>query len=98
MLAGGSGREDRKQQDQDSQVDKVLVILTGDTSFRSQRIHSSVNDFVSMQHGKVSCILVVNGDMHLFRELDDSISPCHVEGAFWILYYLVFHEMIPSAQ
>ena len=49
------------------QVDKVLVILTGDTSFRRQLIHSAINDLVSMQHGKVSCILTLNGDMHLFR-------------------------------
>ena len=49
------------------QVDKVLVILTGDTSFHSQGLHSAINDLVIMQHRKVSCILTVNGDMHLFR-------------------------------
>ena len=80
------------------QVDKFLVILTGDTSFHSQGIHISINDLVSMQHEKVSCILTLNGDMHLFRELDDRLYPCHGEGAFWLLQYLDLHEMIPSAQ
>ena len=57
------------------QVSKVLVLLNGDTSFHSHGLCSAVYAIVSMQHGKVICLIIVNGDRHLVRELEDRLFP-----------------------
>ena len=52
------------------QVGKVMVLLNGDTSCHIQGLLSDVNALISMQHGKVSCLLIVNGDRHLVRYIE----------------------------
>ena len=47
------------------QVVEVLVLLTSDTSFISQGLLISIYALVSIHHGKVSCLLLVNGDINL---------------------------------
>ena len=51
------------------QLGEVMVILIGDTSCHGQGLRSAVYAIVSMHHGKVHCLLIFNGDMHLVREL-----------------------------
>ena len=64
------------------QVGEVMVLLTSDTSYYSQGLHSAVFTLVRIQHGKVSCMLTVNGDIHLARDLEDRIFLGHDEVAF----------------
>ena len=49
------------------QVGEVLFLLTGDTSCHIQGLSSAVYAIVSMQHGELSCLLIVNGYCHLVR-------------------------------
>ena len=51
------------------QVGEVLLLLAGDISCHNQGPLSDIYDLVHMQHGKVSCLIKVNGDMHLVRDL-----------------------------
>ena len=64
------------------QVGEVLVILNGEKSCNRQGIRSSVYDLVNVQHGKVGCLPIFNGDRNLFRELEDILAPGHGEGSF----------------
>ena len=80
------------------QVGEVLVLLTDDTSCHGQGICIYVYSIVIMHHGKVGCMLIVNGNMHLVRDIEDRIVPGTGEGALWILKSLDTHEMIPRDQ
>ena len=80
------------------QVGEVLVILTGEKSCHSQGLHSAVYALVSMYYGEVTCLLMVNGDGHLFRELEYRLVPGHVERSVWILKSLELHEIIMRDQ
>ena len=51
------------------QLSEVLVLLSGDTSCHIQGLRSAVYDFVSIQHEKVSFMLIVTVDRHLVRDL-----------------------------
>ena len=51
------------------QVSEVLFILTGNTYCHIQVLCSYVYSLVSMHHVKVGCLLIVNGGMHLVKEL-----------------------------
>ena len=53
---------------------------------------------MSIQHGKMGCILIVNGDIHLARELEYRPFPGHVKGDFWIIKSLELHEIILRDQ
>ena len=75
-----------------------MVILTGDSSCNSQGTQIYFYALVSMQHGEVSCLLILNGDRHLLRDLEDIIVPGHGEGCFWIIKSLELHEMILRIQ
>ena len=78
---------------------EVLVLLTGDTSCNSQGLlRSTVYSLVGMHNEKVGCMIVVNGDRHLVRNIEDRIVLGHGEGAFWILKSLEIHEIILRAQ
>ena len=77
---------------------KVLVVLTGDTSCHGQGLCSAVYSLVSMHHGMVGCIFVVNGDMHLLRELGEIIVPGHGQVNFWLIKYLELHDIILRAK
>ena len=79
-------------------VGKFLVLLTGELSCHIQGLHSTVYALVIMQHGKVSCILIVNGDRHLVRELEDRLVPDQGEVSFWTINSLDLHEMILRDQ
>ena len=76
----------------------ILVIITDDTSCHTQGLSSSVYALVSMQHWKMSCILIVNGDRHLVRDLEDRLVPINGSGDFWFLNYFELHEMILKDQ
>ena len=76
------------------QLGEVMVILTGDTSCHIQGLCIDEYDLVSMQHEKVSCLLIVNGDSHLVRDIEDRLVSDHSEGALWVLKSLELHEMI----
>ena len=80
------------------QVGKVLVILTGDTSYHYQGLRSAVYAILRMKYGSVSCILIVKGNRHLVRDLEDRLVPGHGEVALCILKSLDLHEMILRAQ
>ena len=67
------------------QVGEVMVILAGDTSYHNKGLRSDIYTIVSIKHGKVSFMLIVNGDRHLFREIVERLLPCHGEGSLWIL-------------
>ena len=77
---------------------EVLVLLSGDTSCYSLVIHSYVYAIVIMQHGKGICLLIVNGDRHLVRDLEDRLVPINGSGDFWFLNYFELHEMILKDQ
>ena len=62
----------------------VLVILIGDRSFHRQGIRSDVYALVIIKNGKVSCLLIANGDMHLVRELENRCIPGHGEGSLFV--------------
>ena len=79
------------------QVGEVLIILNGDTSCHIKGLHSYVYAILSTQNGKVCCLLIVNDDRHLVRELDDRLVPGHGEGVFWIFKSLELHETILRA-
>ena len=51
-----------------------------------------------MHHGKVSFLLIVNGDRHLVRDFEDRIVPGHGEVDVWIIKYLDLYEIIMRAQ
>ena len=51
------------------QVGEVLIILTGDTYCHIQGLYSALYALRSMQNGKVSCMLILNSDRHLLRDL-----------------------------
>ena len=61
---------------------EVLVLLTGEISIHSQGLRIAVYDLVSMKHGKVGFLLIVNGDRHLVRDIEDRFVPGHCEEAF----------------
>ena len=42
----------------------------------------------------VGCLLIVNGDWHLVRELEDIFVSSNSEGSLWLLKSLELHEMI----
>ena len=46
-------------------VGGVLVILTGEKFCHSRGLQSALYDLVSMKNGKVSFLLIVNGDRQL---------------------------------
>ena len=75
-----------------------MVLLAGDIYCYNQVIFSSKYSLISMLHGKLSCLLIVNDDRHLIRELEYRIFTGHGEGAFWLLNYLELHKMILRAQ
>ena len=52
------------------QVGEFLVLLTGDTSCHIQGLQSTVYALVIIHYGKVSCLLVVDGNRHLGIELE----------------------------
>ena len=52
---------------------------------------------VSMHYGKVIFLIVVNGDRHLFRELEDRLILGHGGVDFLIIKDLELHEMILKA-
>ena len=80
------------------QVREVLVIIDGEKSCNDQGLCSSGYALVSIQHGSVGCLFIVNGDKQLVRELDYILVPCHSEGAFWIIKSLNPHGIITRAQ
>ena len=51
------------------QVGEVLFLITGGTSCLIQVILSDVYDLVIMQHGRVVCMRIVNGDRHLVMDI-----------------------------
>ena len=77
---------------------EVLVLLTGDTSCDIQGLRSSENSIISIQHGKVSCMVIVSVNRHLIRYLENRLSPGHFEVAFWIIKSLGIHEIILRYQ
>ena len=77
---------------------EVIVFLTGDTYYNSQGISSAVYSIVNIHNGKSICLIIYNGDRHLFRELEDRLFPGQVEGAFYILKSLKLHERILKDQ
>ena len=80
------------------QLGEVLFLIGGDTSCHSQVLHSDVYSLLTMQHWRSSCFLIVNGDRHLVRELEDRLVQGRGEGEFWIIKSLDIHEMILSDQ
>ena len=80
------------------QVGEVLFILTGDTYCHVQRLISSLYSILSMHHEKLGCLLIVNGDRSLVRDIEDRLVPDHIEGALWIINYLDLHEIILRDQ
>ena len=70
---------------------EVVVLLASDRSCHSQGLHSDIYYLLIIQHGEVSCILIVNVDRHLIRDLEKRLFPCHGEGAFYILKSLELH-------
>ena len=75
-----------------------MVLLTVDTSCHIQVLCIDVYALISMHHGKVSCLIIVNGDSHLVRELENGLVTGHGEGALWFLKSLELHEIILRAQ
>ena len=57
---------------------EVLVLITGNTSFHGQLLLSTVYALVTMQHWKVGCLLLVNYDRHLVRDLEYRLLPGHI--------------------
>ena len=53
----------------------VLVLINSDTSCHGQRICSYVYALVSMYHGKVVCLFIVNGDKKLVRDFENRLVP-----------------------
>ena len=48
---------------------ETMVFFTGDTPCPEQGLCIDVYAFLRMQHGKVSCLFIVNDGSHLLREL-----------------------------
>ena len=71
-----------------------MVILTGDTFYHGQKLCSAVYDLVSMQHGNVGFLLILNGDIHRVRNLEAILVPGHSEEAFCLLKSLEIHGMV----
>ena len=76
----------------------VLVLLTGDTSCHIQGLHSTVYYLVGIQYGKVSCMIIVNGDSQRVRDIEERFFPGHSDGAFWLLKSLEIHKIIMRDQ
>ena len=70
---------------------EALFLLAGDSSCYGQGLSSAVYSLVSMQHGEVILLLIVNVHRHLVRDLEDRLVPGHGEGSFWILKSLEIH-------
>ena len=70
---------------------EVMAILAGDTSCHIQGLRSVLYALVIMNRGKMSFMIIDNGDSHLVRDIEYRIFPCHDEGAFWIITYLDIH-------
>ena len=79
-------------------MSEVLVLRTGDISCHIQVTYSNIYALVSMKHEKASCMIIVNDDRHLFRDLEDRLVPGHSEREFFIIKSLDIHEMIPRDQ
>ena len=77
---------------------QVGEVMVGYTSFYIQGIQISIHDLVSMQHGKVGCLLIVNSARHLLIYLEDILVLGHGEGPFYILKYLELHKIILRDQ
>ena len=75
-----------------------MVILTGDTFCNGQKLCSAVYDLVSMQHGNVGFLLILNGDIHRVRNLEAILVPGHSEEAFCLLKSLEIHDMVLRGQ
>ena len=61
------------------QVSEVLILFTGETSYHSQVLRSAIYSLVIIHNGKVGFMLIVNGDRHLIKELEDRLVPGHVK-------------------
>ena len=77
---------------------EVLVPLAGDKSCNIQGLCSAVYGLLSIHHGKPSCLLIVNGDRCLVRDIEDILVPGHFGGAFFIFKPLELHEIILRYQ
>ena len=80
------------------QVGDFLFLITGDTSCHIQGLRSSVYSILIMRHVKVSCLLILDGDRHLVRYLEEILYPGHGEVALWVMKSLGLREMILRDQ
>ena len=62
------------------QLGEVMFLVGGDTSCNIQVLRSDLYALVIMKHWRASCLLTVNGDRHLVRELEDRLVPGRGEG------------------
>ena len=79
-------------------MSEVLFLLTDEKSYHGQELCSAIYSLVSMQHSKMGCLLIVNDNRHLFRELEYILVIGHSEGALWLLKSLELHEIILRDQ
>ena len=50
-----------------TQVGEILILITGDKYCHGQGLCSAIYDLISIQYGKLSFLLIVNGDKRLVR-------------------------------
>ena len=79
-------------------MEEVIVLLSGDKHCHIQVVHNYVYAMVITKNVNVSCLLIVNSDRHLAKDLEDIIVPVNGEEDFCILKSLDIHEMILRAQ
>ena len=72
-------------------MNEVLVLPTGDISCNGQGICSDTYRLVRFQHGKVTCLIIVNVDRQLVRDLENIVFRDHSEVAFFIPNSLNLH-------